>query len=452
MAENKCAAKLEPLNRDLSELKNRFKPGHDWETICSTMLDHLMCGVAIYELCPDKVRALYVNEKYYDMVGYTKEQYEEYADSVTSSLYGESAEMIFEKGFRSAKTGETFYAECKGKRYDGSDVWVLVKAGLVDFIESEHPIFLAIVQDITSRKLAEYENAVNVERYRILEATSNAVTFEYDVPNDVMTFSYSVGKPDSANRSISNYTEVSKRTKIVYPEDALKFYKALKAACKVPVSCLILDYRSTIIDQNSYRWVRTYYSSVADASGKVVKVLGRTQDIDDEKREHQRMTQLVELDSTTGLLNKLAITNHIQRLIDEKTGAKSFFVMLDIDDFKAFNDTYGHSFGDDVLRAVGKSLSKKFPNSVIGRFGGDEFIVFARAINESVIVDNFEDFLKTVRNTEINGKVYDIKCSIGIAWSESNSIDYSQYFDEADEQLYKAKKAGKCRICHKKID
>lgn len=452
MAENKCAAKLEPLNRDLSELKNRFKPGHDWETICSTMLDHLMCGVAIYELCPDKVRALYVNEKYYDMVGYTKEQYEEYADSVTSSLYGESAEMIFEKGFRSVKTGETFYAECKGKRYDGSDVWVLVKAGLVDFIESEHPIFLAIVQDITSRKLAEYENAVNVERYRILEATSNAVTFEYDVPNDVMTFSYSVGKPDSANRSISNYTEVSKRTKIVYPEDALKFYKALKAACKVPVSCLILDYRSTIIDQNSYRWVRTYYSSVADASGKVVKVLGRTQDIDDEKREHQRMTQLVELDSTTGLLNKLAITNHIQRLIDEKTGAKSFFVMLDIDDFKAFNDTYGHSFGDDVLRAVGKSLSKKFPNSVIGRFGGDEFIVFARAINESVIVDNFEDFLKTVRNTEINGKVYDIKCSIGIAWSESNSIDYSQYFDEADEQLYKAKKAGKCRICHKKID
>lgn len=52
MAENKCAARLEPSNRDMSELKNRFKPGYDWETICSTMLEHLMCGVAIYELCP----------------------------------------------------------------------------------------------------------------------------------------------------------------------------------------------------------------------------------------------------------------------------------------------------------------------------------------------------------------------------------------------------------------
>lgn len=452
MAENKCAARLEPSSRDMSELKNRFKPGYDWEAICSTMLEHLMCGVAIYELCPDRVRSLYFNKKYYEMVGYTEEQYEQYADSVTSSLYGDSAEMIFEKAGRSVKTGETFYAECKGRRFDGSDIWVLVKAKPVDFIESEHPVFLAIVQDITNRKQAEYENAVNLERYRILEATSNAVTFEYDIPDDIMTFSYSGGRADSANRSISNYAEVSKRTKIVYPDDAAKFYAALKKAGKKPVSCMTLDYRSTIIDQNSYRWVRTCYSSVADASGKVIKVLGRTQDIDDEKREHQRMTQLVEIDSTTGLLNKLATTNHIQRLIGEKTSAKSFFIMIDIDDFKAFNDTYGHSFGDEVLRAVGKTLSTKFRNNIIGRFGGDEFIVFARAVSESVVVDKFEDFLKIVGATEIGGKQYEIKCSIGIAWSDRSDIDYSRYFDEADEQLYKAKKAGKCRICHKKID
>ena len=452
MAENKCAARPEPSSRDMSELKNRFKPGYDWEAICSTMLEHLMCGVAIYELCPDRVRSLYFNKKYYEMVGYTEEQYDQYADNVTSSLYGDSAEMIFEKAGRSVKTGETFYAECKGRRFDGSDIWVLVKAKLVDFIESEHPVFLAIVQDITNRKQAEYENAVNLERYRILEATSNAVTFEYDIPDDIMTFSYSGGRADSANRSISNYAEVSKRTKIVYPDDAAKFYAALKKAGKKPVSCMTLDYRSTIIDQNSYRWVRTCYSSVADASGKVIKVLGRTQDIDDEKREHQRMTQLVEIDSTTGLLNKLATTNHIQRLISEKTSAKSFFIMIDIDDFKAFNDTYGHSFGDEVLRAVGKTLSTKFRNNIIERFGGDEFIVFARAVSESVVVDKFEDFLKIVGATEIGGKQYEIKCSIGIGWSDRSDIDYSRYFDEADEQLYKAKKAGKCRICHKKID
>ena len=449
MAENKCAARLEPSSRDMSELKNRFKPGYDWETICSTMLEHLMCGVAIYELCPDRVRSLYFNKKYYEMVGYTKEQYEQYADSVTSSLYGDSAEMIFEKAGRSAKTGETFYAECKGRRYDGSDIWVLVKAKLVDFIESEHPVFLAIVQDMTNRKLAEYENAVNLERYRILEATSNAVTFEYDIPDDIMTFSYSGGRADSANRSISNYAEVSKRTKIVYPDDAAKFYAALKKASKKPVSCMTLDYRSTIIDQNSYRWVRTCYSSVADASGKVIKVLGRTQDIDNEKREQQRMIQLVELDSTTGLLNKLATTNHIQRLISEKTNAKSFFAMLDIDDFKAFNDTYGHTVGDRILQVFTERVRKRmdFPH-LFARIGGDEFILIAYGQENEEKADKLFNGIRVALQDLVVEGAGDVRISFSMGKAvyprDGNNID--ELIAHADGDIYTEKRTRSGKI------
>ena len=318
--------------REEEALKKRIKHGYKIDDVSSMIIDHLMCGVAVYEVFPDRVGAVYLSDRYYDTVGYTKEAYEQYLDNVTASLYEESVKLIFEKAEYSVKTGETFYGECRGKRQDGGDVWVLVKAQLVDFIESDNPVFLAIVQDITARKTAELENAINVERNRILEATSSAVTFEYDIENDVMTFFYgSVDK--SANRSISNYSEASKRTQIVFPQDADRFFSALYQACKKQVSCEILDYRSTIIDQNNYRWVRTYYSSIADATGKIVKVLGRTQDIDDDKRERQRMAELIETDSTTGLLNKLAITNHIQALIHEKAVASSFFAMLDIDDF-----------------------------------------------------------------------------------------------------------------------
>ena len=432
-------------------LKKRIKHGYKIDDVSSMIIDHLMCGVAVYEVFPDRVGAVYLSDRYYDTVGYTKEAYEQYLDNVTASLYEESVKLIFEKAEYSVKTGETFYVECRGKRQDGGDVWVLVKAQLVDFIESDNPVFLAIVQDITARKTAEFENAINVERNRILEATSNAVTFEYDIENDVMTFFYgSVDK--SANRSISNYSEASKRTQIVFPQDADRFFSALYQACKKQVSCEILDYRSTIIDQNNYRWVRTYYSSIADATGKIVKVLGRTQDIDDDKRERQRMAELIETDSTTGLLNKLAITNHIQALIHEKAVASSFFAMLDIDDFKTFNDTYGHSFGDDVLFAVGKLLAGMFPNAVVGRFGGDEFIVFLRGIDKSAVLDEFERFIEEAQKIEIGGKHYPIRSSIGIAWTKENCKTYSEYFDEADELLYTAKKSGKCRICHKQID
>ena len=104
-----------------------------------------------------------------------------------------------------------------------------------------------------------------------------------------------------------------------------------------------------------------------------------------------------------------------------------------------------------MLRTVGKLLSRKFPNAVVGRFGGDEFIVFTRGTSESTVVDEFEDFLEVSGKAEIGGKRYTIKCSVGIAWSESDNVDYAQYFDEADEQLYRAKKEGKHRICRKKI-
>ena len=164
------------------------------------------------------------------------------------------------------------------------------------------------------------------------------------------------------------------------------------------------------------------------------------------------MAELIETDSTTGLLNKLAITNHIQALIHEKAVASSFFAMLDIDDFKNFNDTYGHSFGDDVLFAVGKLLAGMFPNAVVGRFGGDEFIVFLRGIDKSEVLDEFERFIEEAQKIEIGGKHYPIRSSIGIAWTKENCKTYSEYFDEADELLYTAKKSGKCRICHKQID
>ena len=162
----------------------------------------------------------------------------------------------------------------------------------------------------------------------------------------------------------------------------------------------------------------------------------------------QNLEMLV--DPLTGLGNRRRMQLYIDKLSRKRKGEFSAIV-FDIDDFKAFNDTYGHSFGDEVLRTVGKLLSRKFPNAVVGRFGGDEFIVFARGTSESAVVDDFEDFLEVSGKAEIGGKRYTIKCSVGIAWSESCDVDYAQYFDEADEQLYRAKKEGKHRICRKKI-
>lgn len=436
---------------DFDSIRGRVKPGVSVDMICSAMLDHLITGIALYELRGDKVGAIYLSKGYYGVVGYTKEQYEQYIDDVTASLYPEYIEQITLAAKKSLETGEIVYIECRGRKADGSNVWILVKARAVDFIESEYPVFLALVQDITKRKQQSVEDAINLERYYMLEETSNTIVFEYDIAEDVMTFMYrSKSGQEREKREIKDYLETSKRTVIVHPDDNEVFFSSLLAACKAPTRGMI-DYRTTVLDQSTYRWARTTYSSVADYTGKVVKLLGRIQDIEEERREKERMVQLIETDSTTGLYNKLTATNHIQQLLDEKTSKKSFFAIMDIDDFKNFNDTYGHSFGDEVLAAVGKQLKQTFPDYVIGRFGGDEFILFGRNSSEAAVFDAFEKYLSEVSKIRLRDIDCNIRCSVGISWSENNDKTYSMYFDSADNQLYKSKKSGKNRISNEKL-
>lgn len=435
---------------DFYSFKKAVKSDWGCEQICLSVLEHMPGGVAVYELRGGRIAALYLNETYYKVVGFTKEQYSRYCDDITSVLYPDSAELVFKNAAESIRTGNEFCAECRGTRADGSDLWLLINARTLDFINSEHPVFLALVQDVTTHVKRKIEDTINIERYRVLEQAANAVVFEYDLKGDVMSFFYRSPDGERVSREIKEYSETSKRTAIVHPDDYAKFTGTLNKACREP-SRGVIEYRTTIIDPNTYRWAKTTYSSVADDSGKIIKVLGRIEDIDDEAKERQHMIQLIETDPMTGVMNKLAITNRIQKMIEEKACAKSFFVMLDIDDFKLFNDTYGHAFGDEVLLSVSRQLNESFPDFVIGRFGGDEFVLFGRNDDEQSVCAAFENYLKKMQTITLRDVKCNIRCSIGVSWSQANDKTYSEYFDKADELLYKAKNGGKNCIFSEKL-
>lgn len=435
----------------LNNVRDMLKTDVDFYGICAEMLDHLISGVALYEVVGDKIRALYLNDGYYDAIGYTREQYEPYLGNITGTLCEGEHEHIMECAEKCYKSGEMLYLEAKGKRYDGSDIWVLIKAKAVDFIDTDNPVFLALVQDLTARKKQALQQAISLERYYMLAETTSAIVFEYDIDSDVMSFLYrNMADNTRQKREILNYRETSRRTVIVHPDDMEKFYKAFYAACRKSMRGT-LDYRTTAIDQSTYRWARTIYSSIADDSGKVIKLIGRIQDIDEERKEQERIVRLIEVDATTGVLNKLTATTKIQQLMEEPSPAKSFFAIVDIDNFKAVNDTYGHSYGDDVLYTVGQHLKRTFPNYIIGRFGGDEFLMFGRGVSVSAVIDSFEDYLEAVNKLNVRNGDCDIHCSIGVSWSDSKGKTYADFFDLADEQLYKAKKSGKNRVEYEKL-
>ncbi len=168
--------------------------------------------------------------------------------------------------------------------------------------------------------------------------------------------------------------------------------------------------------------------------------------------ERKRLVKLALTDELTGLYNiryfKLVLKNEI---LDEDAVNKNFCVILgDVDHFKRFNDTYGHQLGDLVLKEVATVLRTSIrPNDVVARYGGEEIIILLKGANLKngmVVAEKLRKNVEehTVRDGENNCKV---TISLGVACFIRNQDNENTIIKRADEALYRAKEAGRNRVC-----
>lgn len=124
--------------------------------------------------------------------------------------------------------------------------------------------------------------------------------------------------------------------------------------------------------------------------------------------------------------------------------------MLDIDNFKNFNDTYSHLAGDEILKSIGRLLISKFRESDISfRFGGEEFTVILPNMTLDNAFDRMDQFREQLKNTIAyykNRPLPSITVSIGIAEAPRHGATIEEIIKAADHALYAAKEAGKDRV------
>ena len=155
-------------------------------------------------------------------------------------------------------------------------------------------------------------------------------------------------------------------------------------------------------------------------------------------------------DDLTGIKNKGALTREINGFLTDGATDKGIMFLIDINYFKSINDTYGHDVGDGVIRQIGGFLGKRFvDNEIVGRFGGDEFIIFvkdtdstdaAREIARSVVAGIAE-------NVKLPDRDKTVSVSIGIAIYHGAEKNYSEIFKKADIALYKTKSDRTVPFC-----
>lgn len=151
-------------------------------------------------------------------------------------------------------------------------------------------------------------------------------------------------------------------------------------------------------------------------------------------------------DLLTGLFNKVTFESEAKAHLQHRDkGAVAVLWILDFDNFKHVNDNYGHQMGDDVLKAFGKILNRAFrTNDIIGRIGGDEFMVLMpdmRPENLKRADEIAAEILKNLYELKI-GDAEHFSCSIGIG-SDATDYDFKQLYQLADKALYEAKERGK---------
>lgn len=152
-------------------------------------------------------------------------------------------------------------------------------------------------------------------------------------------------------------------------------------------------------------------------------------------------------DMLTGLYNRRFFESIMKRSKDEKETSFSV-AMLDVDDFKKINDTYGHETGDRVLAAVSKCIEACLPQDAVAvRWGGEEFVLYLPQVENSRALEVLETFRTKLSEQEIyhKGIRVAITATIGLCTGESIA-DYEEYLRQADEKLYWGKKHGKNQI------
>ena len=148
-------------------------------------------------------------------------------------------------------------------------------------------------------------------------------------------------------------------------------------------------------------------------------------------------------DMMTLLLNKNTYIRHVNASIDDDA-TSSYLLILDVDNFKRLNDTYGHPNGDRVLIGIAHILKSVFEDyGIVGRLGGDEFSVFCEDIRQKDIEVLANEVCSKVTGMKIHG-VHGISCSIGVALCFPGE-GFADVYPRADKALYKAKEMGKNR-------
>lgn len=164
-------------------------------------------------------------------------------------------------------------------------------------------------------------------------------------------------------------------------------------------------------------------------------------DIDVEKKREIEQERAARRDVLTGVYNRNGFEKEVSCFMTRKRKGTGMLLLVDVDEFKGINDQYGHLEGDAALKRLARSLKTVFGREgIVGRLGGDEFLVFVKNMNS---VEEMERRVEELFRLLREHPEFPMTCSAGITFVESENFSYEKSVRQADIALYQSKRNGK---------
>lgn len=384
-----------------------------------------------------------------NLLGYEKNEFKDiYNKKMIDLVYENDRKRLIREIKEQLNKSSRYTVEYRIKQKDGSIIWVLDNGQIIK--DRDGNVFsYNVTINITKSKIIMEELKHSEERYRIIMSQTEDIIFEWDVINDTVNFSENWKNRFDSLQVIQNVSKTMYHTNIIYKDDVSKFGKMLNDIIKGN----IYGEEEIRLKKNNgeYIWCKIRITAMFDENGDIFKAVGVITNIHKEKLETEELLFKAQRDSLTGLFNKGNTQSIIEEYLknNESNGSGALFV-IDVDNFKSVNDNLGHLVGDRVLKSISSMLLEVFSeNSIVGRIGGDEFLVFLKDINSEEILCKKADELVVAFGRNFIGEIteYRVSGSIGIALYPQHGKSFKELFENADKAVYLAKKKGKDTYC-----
>lgn len=293
------------------------------------------------------------------------------------------------------------------------------------------------------------------QRYKTIVEITNNIVFEVSFKKGTVFVSKNFNKKFSYRPKDDSMKESFFYKIHVHKDDKERYMNDLERILG-PANFMQGEYRVKSI-YGDFIWIMIKATKFYNRDEIPTKIVGVIMDIDKEKKSEMHLIQRASNDALTQLFNREAFIKSLTAAIDESAAKKSLDAMMfiDLDDFKFFNDQYGHACGDEVLKFVADTLKEiSFERGFAGRFGGDEFVICLTNLtlygDSGKIAQEIIDILGNGFTSESTGLKLNVHCSVGIAFLRESGKNAEEVIAAADEAMYNIKKHGKSAYAYAK--